>query len=185
MQSEIWPPYEAFYIRAMLFDADIAVAIMEHIEEKALDWRPGGIFKDIGQRDFLASLQILILHGAALSRYFWPVRKDHEARGEQLRKVFGVDDYSALKNRELRNGIEHFDERLDVFLTGNPVGQFLPEYVGEIPSSAGAPKYFFRAYYPKEKIFELLGVRYQMEPIVEEVLRVHALLMAMDKTGRF
>jgi len=40
----------------------------------------------------------------------------HEKRGKILRQCFKITDSSPLKSRDLRNEIEHFDEKLDVYL---------------------------------------------------------------------
>jgi hypothetical protein len=182
MQTEILPFYEGFYIESMFFDADIAVGVLEEIEQREL---PNGWLRSVAQRGFLAYLQIFVQHSAAISRYFWPVRRPHELRGEQLRQVFGVTDSSPLKSRELRNALEHLDERLDVFLEQNPIGHFLPEFVGPMPDHASVPQHFFRAYFPDEKVFELLGLRYAIQPLADEVIRIHKLLFEMRKLGRF
>src|SRR5689334_18838746 len=111
-QSEfaIWPPYEAFYIQAMLFNSRAALASIDHVSANLEALSAG---KAIDSDELLNNLQNIVIHGAALSRYFWPVRKGHEARAQFLKKCLGVAEDSPLKNRDLRNQIEHFDEKLD------------------------------------------------------------------------
>jgi hypothetical protein len=84
------------------------------------------------------------MQAGALSRYFWPVRKGHEWRGAQLRSAFGISDDSPLRSRDLRNSIEHFDERLDLFLDGGVTGHVLPEYVGPFDEPRTASQAFPR-----------------------------------------
>jgi hypothetical protein len=74
----------------------------------------------------LDELQNLLVQAAAVSRYFWPSRNAHAWRGAQLRNAFALSDDSPLRSRELRNSIEHFDERLDLFLAGGVTGHVLP-----------------------------------------------------------
>ena len=182
----IWPPYEAFYIQSMLFNSESATqsietfkAVLHDISESS----PEDSLSEPSCHYVLDQLQNVVLHAASLSRYFWPVRQGHEWRGAYLRNVFAMSDQSPLKSRELRNAIEHFDERLDKYLENGIVGYILPEYVGPVSKFTGVPVHLFRAYYIDSGVFELLGQRYEMSPIAIEVERVHKLLKKMDQCG--
>jgi hypothetical protein len=74
--------------------------------------------------ELLHNLQNLVIQGAALSRYFWPARPGHDSRAAFLRQSLAVAEDSPLKNRDLRNEIEHFDEKLEAHLGGGIVGHF-------------------------------------------------------------
>jgi hypothetical protein len=181
----IWPPYEIFYIHSMLFNTTSAVAsisllgeVMEHLEGNS----PSSL-RDIDTDDVLNHLQNIVLQGAALSRYFWPVREGHERRAEKFRSSLGVTDNNPLRNRDLRNAMEHFDERLDRYLSKGIVGNIIPQYVGPSPKSAGVPRHTFRSYYIDLGVFELLGDRYEIEPIAKELWRLHDALAKCDQHG--
>lgn len=118
-------------------------------------------------------VQNIVLQAAALSRYFWPVRKAHEWRGADLRARFNVAEDSPLKSRNLRNELEHFDERLDEYLENGIVGHIIPQYFGPEPEAQQVPLHLFRAYYFNVGIFHLLGTRYEVVPIAREVHRIH------------
>lgn len=60
-------------------------------------------------RQILNDLQNMVVQAGSLSRYFWPVRKGHEARAAALRRAFDMSESSPLFSRDLRNAIEHFD----------------------------------------------------------------------------
>lgn len=156
----IWPPYEVFYIHSMLFNTASAMKSIHHVSEtfeKLPKAKTDDALADLDQNDILNSLQNIVVQGAAISRYFWPARKGHEARAELLRVACGVTDESALKNRDLRNAIEHFDEKLDQYLADGIVGYIFPQYVGPLPTSGDVPSHIFRAYYIDAGLFELLG----------------------------
>jgi hypothetical protein len=136
--------------------------------------------KNITSDDVLDWLQNIIIQAAALSRYFWPTKnkdkkldKLHKKRGQHLCKAFEMNEKSPLKNRSLRNQIEHFDEHMDIFLAEQIAGKFIPKYVGRLPKDDGVPTYIFRAYYTDVGIFEILGKRYEVQPIVDEIYRIH------------
>ena len=180
----IWPPYEAFYIQAMLFNSRAAVASIERISdvlEKLADGSSGESLQTLNSGELLNNLQNIMIHGAALSRYFWPVRGG-QARAELLRTALGVTEDSPLKNRGLRNEMEHFDEKLDAYVSDGVAGYIFPEYVGQLPED-DAPAHMFRAYYVDAGIFEMLGKRYEIEPLANEIIRVHDRLTFCDANG--
>lgn len=182
--SGIQPIYKAFYIQSMLFNSSTAIAAMEHanimlglVEDE--DEIPSDMKDEI-----LNSVQSIIMHSAALSRYFWPVRERielHKKRGDQLRKTFKMTDDSPLKNRTLRDHLEHFDEKLDNHLQQVIVGYIFPKYVGFSPSGDEPPHHLFRAYFIDTGVFQILNEKYEMEPLINEIYRVHDLLQEMAR----
>lgn len=182
----ILPPYEIFYIDSMLFNTQSAVRSIEVLsgvinylaESKSPD-----SLAAIDTEDVLNQLQNIIVQGAALSRYFWPVRKGHKRRGEYLRQALGITNDNPLKSRDLRNAMEHFDEKLDNYLSTRIVGYVFPHYFGPLPKNDGVPSHIFRAYYINVGQFELLGNRYEVEPIAKELLRINEALMKCDREG--
>jgi hypothetical protein len=181
----IYPVYQAFYIQSMLFCTRSALRSVETLNRTLERVRDDAAEDSNVERLVLDSLQNIVGQGAALSRYFWPSREadPHGARGRELRKSFYVHDSNPLRNRDLRNAIEHFDERLDKYLAGNIAGYVVPEYVGHTPDPGGVPLHFFRGYYADAGVFELLGRRYEIEALVSEIDRVHQLLVEYEKSG--
>ena len=181
MQSEpfsINPPYKVFYALSISFCTASSVRsieavsdVMEHLASAGTDDPLG----DIDSHAVLDELQNIIVQGAAVSRYFWPSDKGHEVRGRELRQQFQVTEESPLKSRDLRNMIEHFDEKLDHYLAKGIVGYIIPHYFGPDGRSSGVPKHFFRAYFTNVGVFEILGKRYEIEPIANELWRLHEL----------
>lgn len=100
-----------------------------------------------------------------------------------MREVFEVNESSPLVNRGLRNSIEHFDERLDLYLQGGMVGYIFPSLILPEPEDSEVPHHIFRAYYLKEGLFQILGERYEIQPIVNEMARIHDLLVRSDGNG--
>ena len=177
----IWPPYKTFYIEAMLFNTRSAVASIERVSvtiEALIEDTCGELLGRIDRRGLLNEVQNIVQQAAALSRYFWPIRQDQhrKSRAEELRAAYSVKADSPLKDRDLRNQLEHFDEKLDDYLKEGIVGYILPEYVGPSIERDGVPGHLFRAYYLDEGVFEVLGKQYKVQPIADEVLRLHNLL---------
>lgn len=184
--QEIFAPYQAFYIQSMLFNAEAAARSINNVNailSVVLKNSPNDPISALPTPRILGDLQNFIVQAASLSRYFWPVRKGHEWRGIHLRKAFRISDDNPLHSRELRNSIEHFDEQLDDYLKNGMVGHVLPEYVGLLPNLQEVPVHLFRAYYIDRGIFELLGRRYEINPIAAVVQSIHIRLIEMDKRG--
>ena len=188
-EFEIWPPYEAFYIESMLFNTISAVESINLI----FDWIDLSNnlqkldFEKYSEDQILDNLQNIILHAGSISRYFWPsrdgVKNIHKLRSNKLRTVFEITDDNPLKNRDLRNAIEHFDERLDKYLSNEIVGNVIPNYVGPKQNNDEVPTHFFRAYYTDTVEFELLGDQFNVEIIIKEIIRVHELLEKFTENG--
>jgi hypothetical protein len=188
LSFEIWPPHEAFYIEAMLFSTKSALESLQ-VANRALDrsseWKGNPELAAADRNKILDSVQSIVSCGAALSRYFWPARKDelHTKRARRLRTSLGVVDSSPLRNRDLRNLIEHFDEKLDIYLREGIVGHILPTHIGNRPEEQEVPVHLFRAYYTEVAVFEVLGQRFAIRPIIEEIARLHALLRRCSEQG--
>jgi len=182
----IWAPYEPFHIQAMLFNTRSAVASIERLSnalEQVSRDTPGGALERLDRSALLNELQNVILQAAALSRYFWPARQGHETRAKQLRDALDVTEDNPLKNRDLRNEIEHFDEKLDAYLAEGITGHIIPEFVGPRPQSDGMAAHIFRAYYLDVGLFEMLGKCYELQPLAHEIVRVHDRLVLADRSG--
>lgn len=79
--------------------------------------------------------------------------------------------------------MEHFDEYLDDYLSTVVAGQFIPEYLGPKPPDDRGPVRFFRAFFTTTGEFELLGKVFQIQPLVDEIGRLHNTLTRFNKEG--
>lgn len=184
----IHPPFEAFYIEAMLWHtASAGQSIsdvsdwLHHVydnDKLALELPKGELFK---------RLQNILHQAGCLSRYFFPVGQKvkplHAERGARLRDAFGIADDNPLADRNLRNALEHFDERLDAYLAQHQVGQFVPEYVEFERPESEVPLHIFKGFYLSTLTFVLLGVEYPIELVVSEILRLHDSLVDCLENG--
>jgi len=178
----IFPPFETFYIISLLSCTESALV--------SADWVSRFLEEYVKQPEkyapqpVLNHLQNIALQGAAISRFFWPSDKKYTRRGVFLRERFKLDDSSPLKSRELRNRMEHYDEYLDdYFSTQRMVGHIIPDYVGVEPGEEEVPYHLFRAYFVDTGRVAILGVRFELQPLVDEILRLHHILQKCDQTG--
>ena len=184
--ATIWPHHEIFYINSMQFNCQSAARSIARVSRVFEELPQQPTHDDIAAlptQDILNELQNVVVQGAALSRYFWPVQRGHEGRAEQLKRTFCVDKASPLYERNVRNAIEHFDERLDEYLGTEPVGYIFPEFVGPRPAEDEVQGHFFRAYFVDVGVFRLLDNECLVEPLVQEILRINDLIEAMSSQG--
>lgn len=180
---KIWPPYEVFYIESMLtvtktamWDQSSLRQILEEIENG----------NNENKQMLLDLIHNIVNQAAAISRYFWPVTKTaiHQKRGEKLRQAFNVQENNILKDRKVRNFIEHFDEKLDVYIQKGIAGTIIPSYIGSRNPKSDTILHFFRAFYLDDWTFSVLGEEYQIQPIINELIRIHLLLEEYSNNGR-
>lgn len=173
--SAIHPPYRIFYNLSIGFCTSSAMRSIQAVADliEALREEDSSLtLAEVDTESVLDELQNIVLQGAAVSRYFWPVRDAHRDRGDALRIQYGVTDESPLRSRDLRNLIEHFDERLDNYLSKGIVGEIFPHYLGQEPPPSQVKRHFFRAYFLNTGVFEMLGQRYEIDPLSREIWRI-------------
>ena len=184
----IWPPHEAFYLESMLQCTTAALRAADdvrHALNTGSEHAPSSAEWQECALTIVDGVQALVGQAAAISRYFWPARpkESHLSRAERLRAGLGVCNDSPLRNRELRNLLEHFDERLDEFCRRLLAGAILPTYVGPMHVEPEVPTHFFRAYYTDIGVFEILGERFEIQPFVDELHAVHGRLLQCAQAG--
>lgn len=70
------------------------------------------------RREVWTFIQSTLSHAAMISKFMKPSSRStvSEARARELKTLLNVDDTSPVFNRNARNNVEHFDERLDRWL---------------------------------------------------------------------
>ncbi len=107
-------------------------------------------------------LQTLLIALGNISKILWPTNKRNEERGLALRTVLNVKEDSALKNRDLRNLFEHFDERMDAWFQAADRHGFSDRNVGSMKGG-------LRAFNPKAWTLTCLGEEYKLWPAIQAV----------------
>jgi hypothetical protein len=180
------PSTEAFYIRSILYSASRARSAFERFAETH---SKGG-----EAQDQVSLVHEALGHSASLSWFFWPSRLGgrktqvlnslKEARAARLRQSFELDDDSALKNRKLRDFLEHFDERLDQYFLRNDSGYFFPDaMIGEATLADDPSGHIFKLVDPTSSCFVLLGEKHFFEGIRKEVFRIYDRAHEFDSNG--
>ena len=168
LSQGISPIFEVFYLEAIKYVASAAKTSFERLSKAAQDKADPSLT--------VASAQEALTYVAALSRFFWPARDNGVSirRGEMLRKAFYLSEDSALKNRSLRDALEHFDERLDEYLLKDfSTGQFHPGPIVATATPLNSTTHVFRLVDPEQSIFVLFNNLYgfdELRQLTEEIL---------------
>jgi len=179
---DIWPPHEVFYIESLLSitrTALINLSQLQYCLDEVYYERP------VNEDQMLDFVQNIISNAGALSRYFWPSSNKpiHKNRAAKLRASCDILEDNPLKDRKVRNFVEHFDENLDSFLAKMLAGFIVPSYVGLKPQNQQVPPKFFRAYYLDKATFCSLDMEYDMMPIIKEINDLHKRLEKFKDSG--
>lgn len=180
------PPTEAFYIRSILYSASRARNAFERFAEVRST--------AVQDQDQVSLIHEALGHAASLSRFFWPSKLGgrktkvltslKEARAARLRQSFELGDNSPLKNRKLRDFLEHFDERLDQYFLRNDSGYFFPDaMIGEATLADDPSGHIFKLVDPTSFCFVLLGEKHFFKGLREEVFRIYDRAREFDGNG--
>lgn len=112
------------------------------------------------------SLQNFLVAVANVSKLLW----NGEARGEKLRKLYGVEESSPLKGKRFRNHFEHFDERIDDWVASSKRMCFVDSNIGPKGSIVGPDKTdYFRNFDPAKCTLSYAGEDYELTPVHEAI----------------
>lgn len=182
---KIWPPFEIFYIESILTKTRNAIADYELLDKIITDQK---LFEK-NPYILIDLAENIVNQGAGISRYLFPSRdkgnrnKIHRLRGEKLRESLNITKGNPLEHRFIRDYSEHFDEKLDIFLSKPSSGNFVPSKVVLDSSELDEVTFVFRGYIINEFKFKCLEKDIIILPIIKEIYRIHNLLISFNKDG--
>ncbi len=132
---------------------------------------------------FWYCLQAFLAAAANISKLLWPSGRGDTERGRELRAFLGIEDDSPLRARDLRNDIEHMDERLDAWAQAAEVDKNLALHVRVIlGGQAGLfgldPARCFLYFDANAYRVTVAGREYEILPIARAI---HALAEKVDE----
>jgi hypothetical protein len=144
--------------------------------------------------DQVSAIHEAMGHAASLSRFFWPsgagprtraaFRDLKTARAAKLREAFAVTESSPLRDRSLRDALEHFDERIDVYLLSSDAGRYMPvPRIGESKDLPNGVDHVFKLVDPTVECFVILDRKFSFGEVRSEVARILLEARRMSRTG--
>jgi hypothetical protein len=136
------------------------------------------------------NLHSLLTHAAGVSRLLWPPppkkakgesKADYEKRcaaatnrGDVLRKATNSDsDTHALKNRDLRNQMEHLEELLDTWQASRDRTGFVDWTIESEGGITGLPQQSrLRVFDPFRGHFTVFGLEFDLVPLIKALEQV-------------
>lgn len=171
----IFQPYKAFYIESIKINCEIAFNSVETVNQEIENFEKTN---KINCNLVLGNIQNIILQAGNISKYFFPIAKNEISldRARELREVFLIENDSVLKNKKLRNAIEHLDEKMDVFFQSFKAGNFYPSCVGYEHEFNERLDVFFKAYLLDSQRFVILNESFKITPLMEEIERIYDMI---------
>jgi hypothetical protein len=177
----ILPYHEIFYIRSIRFSTGRALTAFARYAEALKSPQ-----SETRSEDLVFGLYEAIGHCAAVSRYFWPTSEEKlpVARATRLREAFGMNDDDPLyRVRSIRNGVEHFDERLDRFCAKDPVGTIFDLVVDSEDLVDEQVTHVLRLVDPAAQTVVLFGKKYCFAGLQSSIERIQQAAEKMDRMG--
>jgi hypothetical protein len=188
-QCRIWPPYEVFYIECIKTASLNAIQSWETLNEIVSDQN----LLKTNAIDTVDLAENIVNQAGIISKYFFPPIDEkktknliHKLRGEKLRESFKIEDNQKLSDRTFRNYIEHFDEKLDLFLNKSVAGNIVPpKAVYWTSNDINEVTIVFKAYIISEFKFISMNEKILLPTLVEEIYKVYnQCIEFLDNGGR-
>jgi hypothetical protein len=129
-------------------------------------------------RIFVA-LQSILVAAANLSKLLWGSGGRKEAERNRLRESLGVADNSPLRDPDLRNDFEHFDERVERWFESSTHRNYLGRFVGPYNAVAGFDTGDrFQHFDPESGVVTFWDHSVYLKDVLAEVKRIVALAQA-------
>lgn len=128
-------------------------------------------------------LQSLVIALGNISKILWPTNKKYESRRKELRTFLDVKDDSVLKKRDLRNVLEHFDEKADDWFAEEERHRYSDRGVGSMEGTIiPTAKERLRVFDPETWTLTCLGQEYKLGPALQAAYELYEAIQ--EKTGQ-
>ncbi len=125
-----------------------------------------------------------LTHVSNVSRLLWPPREREKTkcekakrRGVELRNILGLPDDHLMKDRKLRDHLEHYDTRLDAWADSSPHRIYVDRIVGpkgKIGGDAIQDSDIMRHFDQTTAKFIFRGEEFELQPIATAIEQVAA-----------
>ena len=126
------------------------------------------------------SIQSFLVAAGNLSKMFWPTIKTKKARGLYLRSIFSLKNNSPIASRSFRNCFEHFDERLEEWISSSKQKNFIDSNVGPPGMIKGIDdKDYLRNFDNSNCALTYRGDSYSLKPVIEAIKDVNSVVVKL------
>lgn len=115
-------------------------------------------------------INALLSAAANVSKALWPPRGEPR---DELVALCGLDDEAVIRRREVRNHLEHVEERIVTQYERDPYFNLLDTYIGPADSTGLDGVWVrFREYDPETTVVSFMGDAIQLQDVVRELEQV-------------
>ncbi len=146
------------------------------------------------QREIFREVHNLLSNMGIISKILWPPRgrtaeetRRADARGGHLRNLLGIGLEHALRNRTLRNHLEHLDERIDSWSASSESFNVRLGHIGPIPADPARQRQAdgaFGWFDPRSMSYLFMGEVFDLYSLVDAMRDVDARLSAYYEEQR-
>ncbi|BAO88898.1 hypothetical protein [Caballeronia cordobensis] len=156
---------EEVYLQELASQVNCAAKAQQRLNEflQTLSGGAGEVFNDLA--DFLQ-------HAGNISKLLWTGSTNARAKERcgHLRSVLGLSDQHILADRQLRNHLEHFDERLDLWAATSARKNLIDHAIASRSDFGGVDDGdILRLFDPKTLVYYFRGDVYDTKAISEGI----------------
>ncbi len=129
--------------------------------------------------------QSTLLAASQLASILWPSSSRSRKRGEEIRKVLGLEEKHPLNNNRIRALWDKSDEKLEKWISDTKGGNVIFDHLGEIGQfdpNTFTEQNIYRLYDPKTSIFYFRGDGYNMQAISNAVADIYTRVTKIHQT---
>ncbi len=181
------PELVPIFLEEIIQQADFALRAIRLVQPALEDHRSVDVFQFI---------EVFLNHAAKISLILLPeprgksaTRHESLSRGAFLRELLGADD-SPILNRDLRNHLQHFDERLHCWAKETGYAPYVDKNIGQLDYFSAAlglepSAPVLRHYDPSSHVFHFRDDKFAIQPIVDAVANIRqAAARQLDDSAR-
>jgi hypothetical protein len=180
------------YLGELQQQAEYALNAVQQVNRATRQLRSpsiGGADRSGAVAEAFRGIHSFLAHASNMSKLLWPAlprRRTKETeeryrtrlagvpklrRGSHLRVLLGLDETDhPLRSRQLRDHLEHFDERLDTWSETSVDHDFVRAHIGpESEISHLAPEDRLRSFDPSTTVFCFRGERFELAAMVAHI----------------
>src|SRR5436189_6376729 len=131
------------------YQSQFAARAAEHLQTCADNFDP---------IDIWSAVQSILIAAGNVSKILWPPRSRSAPRGAMLRALLDIDENNAISDRNFRNHFEHYDERIEDWLSSTHSVTYTDPILGSPPGFLrDFPENAHRGYNPATQTLSFRG----------------------------
>jgi hypothetical protein len=120
-----------------------------------------------------SAIQVILTAAGNVSKILWPPRRKYGPRGVALRALLDIDKSNALSRRTFRDHFEHYDERIEDWLTSGRSATYTDQIIGPPPGFLRQfPQNAHRGYDPSTQTLSFRGESMNLGSILEALTEI-------------